>query len=58
LQDGLHSSEPGLPWTSNPPSPVVRWARNAGLESSVMILPGVGAVEMSREGQADKLHCS
>jgi len=51
LQVGLHGSEPGLPWTTNPPSPVVRWARNAGLESSVMILSGVGSVEMSSEGQ-------
>jgi len=30
-QVGLHGSEPGLPWTTNPLSPVVRWARNAGL---------------------------
>jgi len=45
-QVGLHSSEPGLPWTTNPLSPVVRWARNAGLESSVMILPRVSMVEM------------
>jgi len=51
LQVGLHGSEPGLPWTTNPPSPVVRWARNAGLESSVMILSWVGSVEMSNEGQ-------
>jgi len=51
LQVGLHGSEPGLPWTTNPPSPVVRWARDAGLESSVMILSGVGAVEISKEGQ-------
>jgi len=50
-QVGLHGSEPGLPWTTNPPSPVVRWACNAGLESSVMILSGVGSVEMSNEGQ-------
>jgi len=53
LQDGLHGSEPGLPWTTNPPSPVVRWACNAGLESSVMILSGVSSVEMSNEGQGD-----
>ena len=51
LQVGLHSSEPGLPWTTNPPSPVVRWARNARLESSVMILSGVGSAEMSNEGE-------
>ena len=51
LQVGLHGSEPGLPWTTNPPSPVVRWTRNAGLESLVMILSGVGTVEMSNEGQ-------
>jgi len=50
-QVGIHGSEPGLLWTTNPPSPVVRWARCAGLESSVMILPEVGAVEMSNEGQ-------
>jgi len=37
LQVGLHGSEPRLPWTSNPPSPVVRWARNAGLESSTSL---------------------
>jgi len=49
-QVGLHGSEPGLLWTTNPPSPVVRWARNAGLESSVMILSGVSSVEMSNEG--------
>ena len=36
---------------TNPPSPVVRWARNAALESSVMILSGVSSVEMSNEGQ-------
>ena len=41
LQVGLHGSEPGLPWTTNPPSPVVRWVHYAGLESPVMILPGV-----------------
>ena len=29
------------------PSPVVRWAHYAGMESSVMILPGVGTVKMS-----------
>ena len=46
LQVGLHGSEPGLPWTTNPLSPVVRWARNAGLESSVMILSRVSSVEM------------
>jgi len=51
LQVGLHSSEPGLPWVTNPPSPVVRWTRNAGLESLVMILSGIGSVEMSNEGQ-------
>ena len=51
LQVGLHGSEPGLPWTTNPPSPVVRWARNGGLQSSVMILSGVSSVEMSNEGQ-------
>jgi len=47
LQVGLHGSEPGLPWMTNPPSPVVRWARNAGLESSVMILSRVSSVEIS-----------
>ena len=47
LQVGLHGSQPGLLWTTNPPSPVVRWARNTGLESSVMILSGVVAVETS-----------
>jgi len=52
LQVGLHGSEPGLPWTTTPPSPVVRWARNAGLESSVMILSGVGTVEMSNDASA------
>jgi len=41
LQVGLHGSETGLPWTTNPPSPVVRWVHYAGLESPVMILPGV-----------------
>jgi len=51
LQVGRHGSEPGLPWTTNPPSPIVRWVRNAGLESSVMILSGDGTVEMSNEGQ-------
>ena len=51
LQVGLHGSESGLPWTTNPPSPVVRWVCNAGLESSVTILSGVGTVEMSNEGQ-------
>jgi len=57
LQVGLHSSEPGLPWTTNPPSPVVRWARSAGLESSVMILSGVDSVEMSNEGQTTAADC-
>ena len=27
-QVGLHGSEPGLPWTTNPPSPIVRWAKS------------------------------
>ena len=31
--------------------PVDSWAHDAGLESSVMILPEVGAVEMYKEGQ-------
>ena len=51
LQIDLHGSEPGLPWTTNPPSPVVRWTCYAGLESPVMIMPRVGAAEMSNEGQ-------
>ena len=47
-QVGLHGSEPGLPWTTNPASPVVRWTRYAGLGSSVVILTGVGTVKMSK----------
>jgi len=36
LPVGFHGSEPGLPWTTNPPSSVVRWARNAGLETYIL----------------------
>jgi len=58
-QVGLHSSEPGLPWMTNPQSPVVRWACCVRLESSIMILPGVSMVEMSKGemATADSVWC-
>jgi len=38
-----------LSGATSPPSPITRRVHNAGLESSVMILPRVGAMEMSKE---------
>jgi len=56
LQVGLHGSEPGLPWTTNLPPPVVSWARNAGLESSVMILSGVAKIKVTEIQQQGRIH--
>ena len=46
MQVVFHGSDPGLSGPVSPPSPVLRRARDASLESSVMILPGVGTVEV------------
>ena len=42
-------SAPGLSGSAGPPSPLHRRAHDASLEGAVMILPRVGAVEVTIE---------
>jgi len=49
LQVGLHRSQPGLSGSAGPPSPLHRRAHDASLEGAVMILPRVGAAEVTIE---------
>jgi len=49
LQVGLHRSQPGQFGSASPPSPLHRRAHDASLEGSVMILPRVGAAEVTIE---------
>ena len=47
----VHRSQSGLSGTINPPSPIIRRTQNASLQSTVMVLWGVGVVQMAKEGQ-------
>jgi len=42
------SDQVRIAWTTDPMTPLAAWAQDAGLETSVVILPGVDTLKMSK----------